>query len=182
MRQPFLFALIAVILGATLYAVYFIESGTEEIPTLPTATSTTAEGERDRAPLASDESTSHDESPAQPIVRIGGVEVSVTVASTPDARSQGLSGRSGLAQNEGMLFVFPEDGLYSFWMKDMRFSIDILWLSGDGTVVHIEENVDPGSYPATYTSTTPARYVLEVPAGFVKARNIAAGSRAELPR
>jgi uncharacterized membrane protein (UPF0127 family) len=74
-----------------------------------------------------------------------------------------------------MLFVFPEDGLYSFWMKDMLISIDILWISADGEIVHIVERVSPESYPEHFVSESPARYVLELPAGYVGSRGISVG-------
>ncbi|TSC86424.1 MAG: hypothetical protein G01um10148_410 [Parcubacteria group bacterium Gr01-1014_8] len=111
-------------------------------------------------------------------VQIGGVPVSVTVVDTPEERTQGLSGRAGLAQDEGMLFVFPKDGDHGFWMKDMLFSIDIVWLSAEKKVVYIEEGVSPLSYPRSFKPTAPARYVLELPAGFVKAYTVDVGSLA----
>lgn len=101
-------------------------------------------------------------------VEVGGNMVRVTVADTDEARQRGLSGRRGLAADEGMLFVFPQDGAYAFWMKDMLFSIDILWISGDGKVVYMAEDVSPDTYPQSFRSDVPARYVLELPAGYAK--------------
>jgi len=74
-----------------------------------------------------------------------------------------------------MLFVFPEDGKYAFWMKDMRFSIDILWLSADGRVVYMALNVSPDTYPQVFRPDVPARYVLELPAGYAKAHAVRIG-------
>lgn len=108
-------------------------------------------------------------------IHIGGREVTVTVADTPDSRERGLSGRNGLAPDEGMLFVFPSDARYGFWMKDMRFPIDILWLSSRSEVIEIRQRVSPLSYPAVFTPRAPARYVLELPAGFVEAYNVKIG-------
>jgi len=79
-----------------------------------------------------------------------------------------------------MLFVFPEDGVYRFWMKDMRFSIDIIWLSDSGEVLHIEHSLAPSTYPNSYGPTTSARYVLEVPAGFAVFHNLHIGDRVTL--
>src|SRR3989338_5701660 len=62
------------------------------------------------------------------LAKIGDQAVRVTVADTPESRERGLSGRDGLASDEGMLFVFQNDGYHTFWMKDMLFSIDIIWL------------------------------------------------------
>src|SRR3989344_9080436 len=76
--------------------------------------------------------------------------VRVDVADTPEKRAIGLSDREGLAPDEGMLFIFPEDGIYAFWMKDMRFSIDILWISHEGFIVDMRQNVSPETYPAAF--------------------------------
>lgn len=115
-----------------------------------------------------------------PIVGIGGIDVRVILADTPEKRTQGLSGRSGLAENEGMLFVFPEEGIYGFWMKDMNFSIDIIWIDNAGTVVHVAESVPPDSYPTSFSPSKPAKYVLEVEAGFAKAHQVSPGSGVSL--
>jgi len=112
--------------------------------------------------------------PSQTIT-LDDVPLSVAVVDTPLTRERGLSGITGLAEGEGMLFVFEEDGAHSFWMKDMLFPIDILWLAGDGTVVHVEPAVSPDSYPTSFTSPTPARYVLEVAAGFAAEHRVKVG-------
>lgn len=109
-------------------------------------------------------------------IKIAGTQLKIFVADTPVARERGLGGREALADNEGMLFVFPTDDAYAFWMKDMKFSIDILWLDASGTVVHIEPNVSPDSYPRTYKPSRPARYVLEVNAGFVEQHHVQVGN------
>lgn len=92
------------------------------------------------------------------------------VADTLESRTQGLSGRSGLRENEGLLFIFEQPGRYGFWMKDMLFPIDMIWISADGTVVHIERNVSPDTYskqspPQTFVNTPDAKYVLELASG-----------------
>lgn len=76
-------------------------------------------------------------------VELAGQTVHVAVVDTPIARQRGLSGRQGLAGDEGMLFVFPQDGKYSIWMKDMLFSIDIVWIAADGGIVDMVQNVSP---------------------------------------
>ena len=85
---------------------------------------------------------------------------------TPELREMGLSGREGLGRNNGMLFVFDNETVNRcFWMKDMKFSIDMIWLDSDKKVVHIQENVSPDTYPESYCPDAPAQYVLEVEAG-----------------
>lgn len=115
-----------------------------------------------------------------PSVFIGGVDVRVTIAQTQSEREKGLGGHAPLGIDEGMLFVFPKDGVHAFWMKDMQFAIDIIWISADGTIVHVVENVSPDTYPTSFASPGPARYVLEVPAGFVASHNVQIGDVARL--
>lgn len=107
----------------------------------------------------------------QKTLRIQGVKISVEVASNSAEKSKGLSGRKTLGKNEGMLFVFAKDTQPSFWMKDMNFSIDIIWIN-DGKIVQIDKNV-PNPPPGTADSQLPLfspnetiDYVLEVNAGF----------------
>ena len=111
---------------------------------------------------------------------IAGVSVPVALARTSAERTQGLSGITNLRGTEGMFFVFEEDGRHGFWMKDMLFPIDILWLSFEGRVVHIERMVQPSSYPEALVSPVSARYVLEVPSGFSDVHGIKIGDSATL--
>jgi uncharacterized membrane protein (UPF0127 family) len=85
--------------------------------------------------------------------------------STEERRQQGLSGREKLGENEGMLFVFETAAEYCFWMKDMRFEIDMVWLDTDKRIVHVKEKVAPATYPENFCPPEPARYVLEVAPG-----------------
>ncbi len=114
-------------------------------------------------------------------VAIGSVKVSVEVASTDRARTQGLSGRESLEAGEGMLFVFDTPGRYQFWMKDMHFPIDIMWISETGSIVSFAQNVPPSSYPMVYTPPADSLYVLEVPAGFVAEHRISSEDTLILP-
>ena len=113
-------------------------------------------------------------------VRVGGKVVRVTVAQTPEERQKGLGDREGLAPDEGMLFIFPTDGKYGFWMKDMLFSIDIVWLSADGRIVYVAPHISPETYPRGFVPTSPARYVLELPAGYMALYGVAVGDMVEL--
>lgn len=108
-------------------------------------------------------------------VALLGNTIHVTRATTPEARQQGLSGRTGLAPDEGLLFVFEQEGNYSFWMKDMRFSIDILWIDSAGTIVYIEPSVSPDTYPQSFDPKANALYVLELPAGYAVAHDVVVG-------
>ena len=108
-------------------------------------------------------------------ILLDGKIVRVTVADTDATRDKGLGGREGLAKDEGMLFVFDSDDKYGFWMKDMRFPIDILWLSSAGRIVDMRESVSLSTYPVVFEPIAPARYVLELPAGFAEVHNIKIG-------
>lgn len=116
-----------------------------------------------------------------PVVEIGGQTVRVELARSGAERARGLSGRDSLPEGTGMLFVFPQDGAYGFWMKDMRFAIDMLWLDVSGKVVHIVERAAPESYPRSFLPENPARYVLEVPAGFAERFGITLDTTAIIP-
>jgi uncharacterized membrane protein (UPF0127 family) len=102
------------------------------------------------------------------------------VAATHHARKNGLSGRQSLGAREGMLFLFPFADRHPFWMIDMQFPIDIIWIR-DRTVVDIAANVPP-PIPGTavadlplYFPRLPADKVLEIPAGAAKQAGIKIG-------
>lgn len=108
-------------------------------------------------------------------IMVGADFVEAELADTIEERARGLSGRTELKDGEGMLFVFDEDGLYSFWMKDMLIPIDMFWLSAEGEIVYIVESVAPESYPESFVSERPARFVLELPAGYAAAHEVSVG-------
>ena len=108
-------------------------------------------------------------------VQMGGQNVKVDLALTEAEHTKGLSGKNELVENEGMLFVFDKPGKYSFWMKEMNFPIDIVWISSEMKVVYIKKNADPKLYPETYGPDTDAKYVLEVVAGFSDKNNLKVG-------
>ncbi len=105
--------------------------------------------------------------------------LNVVLANTPSQRSKGLSGRESLPKDQGMLFAFEEASEYCFWMQDMKFPLDIVWLDSSKKVIHIEESVSPQSYPDTYCPDNKAQYVLEVNAGQAKMLGIQEGDRAQ---
>ncbi len=101
-----------------------------------------------------------------------GTTLNAKVADTPALEERGLSGTAGLGENEAMLFVFDKQGLYPFWMKDMNYPIDMIWMDQEHHVVYIKEHATPGSYPEQFVSQAPALFVLEVQDGFVAKHNI----------
>ncbi len=114
---------------------------------------------------------------SQKNITIGAAAVAVDVADTEPLREQGLSGRFGLSEGQGMLFVFDTDGTWGIWMKDMQFPIDILWADASGRVVTVASAVAPDTYPQAFYPTAPARYVVELPSGFAARHGIAEGTK-----
>jgi uncharacterized membrane protein (UPF0127 family) len=92
-------------------------------------------------------------------------EVKLEVACNNSEREQGLSYRNSLENNTGMFFVFEKSDNYGFWMKDMRFSIDIVWIDEDLNIVKVSENVSPDTYPKSLYPDSPVKYVLELNSG-----------------
>lgn len=111
-----------------------------------------------------------------PTVQIRDAVVAVAVADTPAERAQGLSGRNALSEGEAMWFVFDQSTQVAFWMKDMEFPIDIIWVQ-NGRVIGFEANVPtPTSTELLrYQPPAPITHVLEVPAGWATAHAITAG-------
>jgi uncharacterized protein len=109
-----------------------------------------------------------------------GTSVKVEIADTSSKRIQGLSGRASLPEDRGLLFVFDTTNYHGIWMNKMLIPIDIIWLDDSFTVVSIKRDAVPESYPEVYRPSVPARYVLEVNAGFVAAHNILVGDRATI--
>jgi uncharacterized membrane protein (UPF0127 family) len=90
---------------------------------------------------------------------------SVEIADTAKKIAMGLSGHQPLSSDQGMFFIFDQPDNYGFWMKDMLFSLDIIWFDSEMKIVHIERNLSPETYPAIYYPDRPSKYVLEIPAG-----------------
>ena len=118
----------------------------------------------------------------QPIkarIAVNGFAILADVAITDEDQIKGLSIRDQMNENEGMLFVYGEPSRQSFWMKDMKFPIDIIWLNGTGSVVHVEENLKPCVPSLECPSFSPnenAQYVLETVAGFAQKHHLKIGT------
>ena len=108
-------------------------------------------------------------------VQIGNVKLTVEIADSQEERERGLSERASLDDDKGMLFIFKNPGRYGFWMKDMSFPIDIIWIDESWKIVDIKTNVSPATYPKSFFSVRSAKYVLETNAGFVNKNNIKLG-------
>ena len=116
---------------------------------------------------------------------VGTTEVKVDLAITPTEQTLGLGYRNGLEEGTGMLFVGDAPRTHTFWMKGMRFCLDIIWIE-DGTIVGAAENVCPDSEGTsdgdreTFSSGVPVTHVLEMPAGWLVANGYGPGTQVDL--
>lgn len=117
------------------------------------------------------------------IVEINDQTIVADTAITRNEKEKGLSGRDSLWINGGMLFVFDIEDKQHFWMKDMNFPIDIVWISGN-EVVGIERDVQPEpdvsrEELSIYSSPEPVDKVLEIQAGRSDSLNLEEGDQVE---
>jgi uncharacterized membrane protein (UPF0127 family) len=108
--------------------------------------------------------------------------VNAEIVDSEASRAQGLMFREVLPEKSGMLFIFPGDGVYSFWMKNTLIPLDIIWLDKDFKVVHIKSFIPPcRTFDCpSYNPGLEARYVLEVNAGFALFHRIEINDKANL--
>lgn len=116
---------------------------------------------------------------------VGDQPLTVFIAETSRLMQRGLGYRDGLADGTGMLFVYGSPSPHTFWMKGMRFCIDIIWIN-DARILGAAESVcpEPGVADADlarYPSPEPSQYVLEVPAGWLAEHGFGLGTRVEIP-
>lgn len=113
---------------------------------------------------------------------VGNTKIAVEIADESGERQKGLGGRDALAQNEGMLFIFPKPDKYAFWMKGLKFPLDMIWIR-DNTVVDIIKNAqvpDPNMTDEQlprYMPNQEVDSVLEVNGGFADQNNIRVGDK-----
>jgi uncharacterized membrane protein (UPF0127 family) len=103
--------------------------------------------------------------PSAVTVRTPNGAIKAEVASTSEAQAKGLGGRDSLAAAHGMLFPFMSPGDYGFWMKDMRFPIDMVWISSNKKVVSVTPEISPSTYPTVFYPPLAISYVLELNSG-----------------
>ena len=121
------------------------------------------------------------------MIKVDNIPLEIQIADTDSSRVRGLMFQDQLPLDQGMLFVFPEQGLYSLWMLNMQFELDMIWFDNDGNVVHIKTNVPPCVIPVEIAAGCPsfvpdgkATYILEVTSGFVEQNNITKDSILEI--
>mgnify|MGYP001460838140 CR=1 FL=1 len=112
---------------------------------------------------------------------IAEVRVRASIAETWPERIRGLSNTPYLPMDVVKLFIFDSPGFHSIWMKDMNYPIDILWVDEGLSIIYIEEDVAPETYPSLFVPDSPAKYVIETASGFVATNQIAVGDLVILP-
>lgn len=107
---------------------------------------------------------------------IDGHKIMVEIADDAIEQYNGLSNREAICQNCGMLFVFSDNSIKTFIMRNMKFGLDIVWIK-DNKIIQIDQNLKPeGNVPKYhYSSNLPVNYVLELNAGYVEKNNIKIG-------
>ena len=106
-------------------------------------------------------------------IRVGGIEIRVELADEPAERQTGLMFRESLAENQGMLFAYPEERTLGFWMKNTLIPLDIAYIDREGRIVDIKQ-MEPQS-SETHNSAAPAMYALEMNQGWFEANGIRVG-------
>lgn len=104
-------------------------------------------------------------------------KIPVYLADTEDKRIKGLGGLPSIPRGYGMFFIFESFNYQSIWMKDMLFSIDIIWIDENNTIIHIEKNISPDTYPKIFTAPAKASFVLELNAGISEFYNLKTGKK-----
>ena len=106
---------------------------------------------------------------------------SVKLAVTDEEKISGLMNRPSLEKNEGMLFVYDNEDIRSFWMKNTLIPLDIIWINGNMEIVFIKEDAQPCREECpSITSEKKAKYILEINSGLVKELNIKVGNNVNL--
>ena len=107
--------------------------------------------------------------------KIGNKNYYLYLADTEDKRTSGLSNKT-IQVNEGMVFTFAKSGFYQFWMKDMKYPLDFIYLNHD-IVVDYKTNISPSTYPNSFTSGVVADKIIELRAGEIQNSAIKKGQR-----
>ena len=111
----------------------------------------------------------------------GEVEVRVEIADDLPEQTRGLMERTALAEDRGMLFVYSDEEVRSFWMKNTLIPLSIAYMDSEGRIVDIQDMKPLDDDPPNYVSAKPARYALEVNRGFFEEHGVEVGDTADLP-
>ena len=114
-------------------------------------------------------------------VKVGNAAVRAEVADNAFKKMRGLMFRKSLGENDGMIFPFDSEDYYGFWMMNTSIPLDLIWINAGKQVVYIQNDAQPCTIAScpVYKPDAPAKYVLEVNAGFSKDHNIKVGTKAQ---
>ena len=121
------------------------------------------------------------------VVEVGPARLSIWVVDTPEARAAGLSGYPSMPRDWGMWFDMGRTAVAVFWMKGMRFPLDIVWIDADWRVIQVTHEASVPSpdasdqeLPRYSAGSVPVRYVLEINAGVARELGIGPGQQARI--
>ena len=131
-----------------------------------------------------EQTTKPSPTPETKVISVAGSTLTVEIADSNEKRREGFSGKKSLSEGNGMVFVFEGDSRPSFWMKDMNFAIDIIWVK-DEKIVGIEKNVQPEPGVSEknltlYPAPQAIDHVIEVNAGYSEKNNLEIGDSVDL--
>jgi uncharacterized membrane protein (UPF0127 family) len=111
------------------------------------------------------------------VIAIDKHEITVDIAKTAQERVRGLSGRDAICETCGMIFVFDDMDVRHFWMKEMVFDIDVVWITDDRIIGLTEHVSHSGQERSVFVSPGPVNRVLELPAGYIADHGISVGQK-----
>jgi uncharacterized membrane protein (UPF0127 family) len=147
-----------------------------QMPASDDTASTTTQGIPDDTSSVSDASSTTATPMTAGLIHAPGGDIYIEIAETPDQQTLGLGGRDSLPANQGMLFPFSQPGVYSFWMKDMNFPLDMVWIDANKKVAGVTADISPDTYPNTFNPPSQISYVLELNAGAAVKFGITSGT------
>lgn len=127
-------------------------------------------------------------------IKLGRTNYDLEIADTPGKIQEGLSNRDHIPQKSGMIFIMPKEDIHEFWMKDCNTDMDILFLDSHGDIVNMhrmlreraqssfESDSDYMSRLTSYSSGTPAKYAIEIPAGDITRLGLYIGQHVDIPK
>ena len=109
------------------------------------------------------------------------IKLDIEIAETDYETQTGLMYRKGMGDNQGMLFIFPDEAMHSFYMKNTEFPLDLIFIKADSTIASFQENAQPFNEMGL-SSKVPVQFVLEVNAGNTKKWDLAIGDKVAIQR
>ena len=110
-------------------------------------------------------------------LRVGGRDYRLQIASTQAEQTKGLGDRASMPTSQGMLFAFSGSAGRCFWMKDMHFPLDIIWVKSSHQIGAIVPDISPSTYPHSFCPDVSAQYVIELNAGQAADANLYVGQK-----